>query len=89
MNTEKTSEEVYEENYQAGVLAERRRMQSIIECPEAQSRPTKARELALDERRLSLEQAQEELAGHPDEASGAGLDADSIYRRRNQPHADE
>jgi hypothetical protein len=76
MNTE-------EEAYQAARLEERQRIQSIIECPEAQSRPTKARELALDERRLSLEQAQQELAGQPVEAGSADLDADAIYRRRN------
>ncbi len=77
-----------EEAYQAARLEERRRIQSIIECPEAQSRPAKARELALDERGLSLEQAQQGLAGHPIEAGGAELDADSIYASRRQQIGD-
>lgn len=73
---------------QAGRLEERRRIQSIIECPEAQSRPAKARDLALDDQCLSLEQAQQELASQPIEAGGAELDADAIYRRRNHQRSD-
>jgi hypothetical protein len=78
-----------EEAYQAARLEERQRIQSIIECPEAQSRPAKARELALDERGLSLEQAQQELVGRPVEAGGGDLDADAIYQHRRQQLTNE
>ena len=62
------------------VAAERTRIQSILELPEAKSRPTSARSFAFTAG-MGLDAARTALAALPPEASGLSADHQTIQQR--------